>query len=148
MAVLGSSSKNSRLELTAIAKQQTELIRVANIGVSKARDPNVKNLALTTSVSLESSYNELLAAYKKNGIKFSKDDLAGSKNAATDTLLTNADQANNFDAVFSQELKTQLSAYKAALKKAYDSAKGNSTRTALAEAFSQASILTDSGAAK
>lgn len=141
VAVLGSSGENNKLELATISKEQTELIRIANIGRTKAQDTKVKNLAITTSQSLESSQITLKAVFKKNNINLTSKELAVSKNTATDTKLTNAEQANNFDVVFNQELTTELTTYRDSLKKAYDTTRGKTTRVALSTAYTGASTL-------
>ncbi len=141
MSVVSKSSEANQAELIKVAQQQTELIRIATVGTSKASDSTTKNLAFTTLLSLESSNNNLLAVYKKNGLKISKGELAGSKNSDTDKLLANAEQDNSFNAVFTKELTAELSTYKTTVKSAFDGAKGDNTRTILSSSFKQAGTL-------
>lgn len=139
--ILGRSGAESREELASVARKQTELIRVADIGASKGKDQRTREVALTASYSITSSNKALLDAYKKNGIKLTKNDLAGSKNSATDTKLTAAEKDNSFDTAFASELTAELKSYQSAVRTAYNNAKGKSTRTALNDAYSQATTL-------
>jgi predicted metalloprotease len=144
MTILGQAGQNNRQQLMSIAQQQAEVIRVADIGATKARDAQIRNLAKTTSQSLTSNQTALLAEYKKNGLKLGTKELAANKSATTDTLLNNADQSNNFDTIFMQELKKELSAYQSNVKTAYDSTQNTGTKAALSQAYTQAGILLDS----
>jgi flagellar basal body-associated protein FliL len=141
VSLLGRGGAANREDLASVVRKQTELIRVADIGAAKATDSRTRGYALTISLSLDSNNEALLAAYKKNGIKLGKDDLAGSKNSATDTKLNTAEQGNNFDAVFTEEINKELTAYKAALRKAYESSSGKATKNALDTAYQQVSVI-------
>ncbi len=103
VSLLNSASNQNVVDLQSVAKQQTEIIRVANIGASKAKDSKTSNFALTTSLSLASSQTNTLEALKKAGRKMSPKDLNAGKNTDTDSLLTKAEQANSFDETFIEE---------------------------------------------
>ncbi len=130
LSLLGSSGKSASDDLLVVAQKQTEIIRVTNIGYTKARDKSTKNLALTAELSILSDQAPLLVAMKKSGIDVSKSQLVLGKNTSTDAKLTLADQDNNFDDVFNQTLIGSLGSYQTAVKKAYDET--NSTKTKLA----------------
>ncbi len=144
LSVLNRSSATAKADLERAARQQAEIIRIATIGASKAKDAKTKNLALTTSLSLSSAQAGLLKAVQQNGGKLTTKQLAGAKNATTDALLTNAEKSNTFDSVFSQELKTELTTYKDSLKKAYDSSNSEKIKNTLSAYYDQANVLLNS----
>ncbi len=139
--ILGRSGAESREELTSVARKQSELIRVANIGATKGVDQKTRSLALTTGYSVTADNKALLDALKKNNITLDKKDLASGKNSATDTKLTAAEKDNNFDSPFTEELTTELNAYRAAVKTAFTNAKAKSIRTALNNAYTDAGLI-------
>ena len=141
ISFIGSAGKENTANLKIVVTKQAELIRVSNIGVAKSKDQTTKNLAITTSLSISSSQASLLALLKKSGINITPKDLALGSKSATTTLLSNAEQANNFDEVFVKELQTEISEYRSSIKTAYDSSSGENTKKALDNAFSQTQVL-------
>ena len=125
------SGKGGAGGLVDIAARQSEMIRVADIGIKKAKSPATKNFATNTKVGLSSDQAQLTARIKAEGTKLSSKQLVTRKNTGTDTALTKAEQSNNFDAAFQQEMANELTAYQQAIKEAYDhtsSAKSKSTQ--------------------
>ncbi|MEK7602797.1 MAG: hypothetical protein AAB459_00950 [Patescibacteria group bacterium] len=112
-----------KLHLT-LAQQQSELIRVANIGVDKSKSSQVKNLSTITSQTLTSDTAALAAIQKKQGIKLDKKEIALGRNKKNDTALTEAEQKNKFDEVLSQILVRDLAAYQKSLKELQASSNG------------------------
>lgn len=141
MNFLGKASGQNITDLKTVAKQQTEIIRIANIATTKSRDTKTNNLALTTSLSLTSSQTEVLAILKDSGEKMSVKDLAMNKNSATDAALTKAEQSNNFDSVFIEEITRQLREYQASVKKAFDSSSKKTDQATLQKAYNQVDSL-------
>lgn len=135
-SLLSSGSKEQQATLTKIAQQQTEMIRVGKIGETKARDPSTKNLATTTVASIQSDQATLLTH-----IKLNEKQLGLQKNAKTDQLLTSAEQSNNFDAVFTENIHSQLSTYQKTLQQAFDQTSSKKLKDALTELFNNASTL-------
>ncbi len=141
MGLLGSAGKQSVADLQLAAQQQAEIIRVANIGASKAKDTKTNNFALTISLSLASTQSDTLAILKKAGGNTSTKSLNSGKNTTTDTLLTKAEQANNFDEVFTEEITKALKTYQTSLKNAYAGSSSKSTKTTLQKASVQVNTL-------
>ena len=119
---LNKAGKENTANLVEVAKQQTELIRIAEVGITKAKFKATKNLALTTKLSLETDQPELLKAIASSGTKIDKKSLASGQSASVDAALKQAEQDNRFDEVFMQIMVKQLQEYQLALKKAYDGA--------------------------
>jgi hypothetical protein len=141
MSLLGSAGKAAKADLVLAAQQQAELIRVSKFGVDRARDASTKNLAMTTSVSMQSGQATLIAAMKRQGVSVSPAELAAGKNTRTDAALTNAEQANAFDAAFTEQIKKQLTAYQQTLKRAYDKASDEQLRQVLTQQYDSAGLL-------
>lgn len=143
-AVISSSGADLKTDYLSLAQQQTELIRVSDIGVTKARQTNAKNLAITTQYSLSSQQQEILALAKKAGAATDAKTLAAGKDDKTDALLTSADQANQFDDVFAKTLKALLQKYRLTLKKIYDATDSTSTKTTLSKNYEAVDRLVSS----
>jgi len=143
-AIFSSAGKGSTEALVSVAKQQTEVIRIADIGVDKATGSEARNLAITTKLSLTTSQKQVIAAIQKGGRKLSNQELAGALNPKTDTLLTSAEQAGKFDEVFLETLKTQLTAYQNELRQAQSAVSSKANKEILANAIKQVTLLLDS----
>ncbi len=139
--LLGSGSKKARLELITVAQKQTELIRIADIGMKKARNSEAKNLAITTKLTIMSEQPVLVSTINKLGKKVDTKQLVLGKNTKTDQLLTQAEQSNNFDDVFIKEIQSELTDYAKATKTAYNNNQGKKTKDALALQFKNAATL-------
>lgn len=142
LSVVFGGAPSNKEELLSLAQQQNELIRVADIGVSKARDAEAKDLAVSSKLTFISDQQPLLTALKAQKVKVSTKQLAATKNTKTDQQLTEAEQANNFDTVFIEILQSELSTYQKALKKAYDNpATGQKLKATLATQYKNASLI-------
>ena len=141
MSYLGKSSKGDTEALIGLAQQQTELARVAAVGVEKGTSPATKYLATTAQLSIESSRQDVIALLKKGGHKVGEKTLASKKNAETDNQLDDAAQNNTFDGTFTEILNEELTSYSTSLSKAYNSTQSDSERQILKNAFNSAKIL-------
>lgn len=141
ISLLGSAGKAAKADLITAAQQQTELIRVSKFGADRARGASAKNLAMTTSLTMQSGQAKLVAAMKKQGVKVSPEELAAGKNTRTDAALTAAEQSNRFDEAFTEQIQKQLVAYQSALKAAHDKASNQQLKQVLAEQFDNADLL-------
>ena len=131
----GSDVKQQLFEL---AQEQTEIVRVSDIGIEKARGSAAKNLATTVKYTVTSSRNDVLAIIKK---KSTDKSLRTAKNSATDKTLESAATNNNFDAVFTETMATSLKAYQANIKKIYDTTGNQKTKDVLSDAFNSVNVL-------
>lgn len=141
MSYLGKSSKGDTEALIGLAQQQTELVRVAAVGVEKGTSPATKYLASTAQLSIESSRQEIITLLKKGGHKVGEKTLVSKKNAETDNQLDDAAQNNTFDAAFTKILNEELTSYSSSLQKTYNSTQSDSERQVLKNAFNSAQIL-------
>ncbi len=136
-----SSGKSSTQALIELAQEQTELVRVADTGVGKARSGATKNLAITTQLSLQTTQLDTIALLKKNGHKLGAKQLGLKQSAATDQQLTVAVASNTFDEIFTELLHKQLAAYRVSLQKVYKTATNKTEKQILQTSFNGVTLL-------
>lgn len=140
IAVINSLGNAQKQEWLTLAQQQQELIRISDIGSTKAKDRETKNIATTTRLSLTSSQPFINTLAKRNGAVFTSKTLTTGKDSRVDAQLTTAEQTNRFDSVFLQVLNQKLLAYEKQLNKLEQGASGN-TKASLAAAAANARLL-------
>jgi hypothetical protein len=140
MSVVFGGNKGVNQQLLELAQEQTEIVRVADIGVTKSRGAATKNLAITTKYSVTTSLNEVLSLLKK---KANTKELGLKKNSQTDQTLDTAATNDSFDEVFTETLQTSLKAYRTNAKKIYDASSGQKTKKVLADAYNGINVLLD-----
>ncbi|MBL8121637.1 DUF3824 domain-containing protein [Candidatus Saccharibacteria bacterium] len=141
MQVMGGSEPMQNV--TAIAQQQQELIRVAAQGEHLARAETTKNLAYNVDLSISTSQSQILAYLSKHKVKLKDKELALKKDAATDQLLTNARATSTFDSTFQKVLADQLDTYLNDLQKEYKATKSASLKQILSTCFDAAKTLSN-----
>lgn len=135
--VLGGNG-NINQQLLELAQEQTEIVRVADIGIAKSRGTDAKNLATTTKYSISSSLIQVLSLIKK---KAGDKSLNLKKDAQTDQILESAATNNNFDEVFVQTIMSSLKTYQTNTKKIFDRTKNAKTRQVMTEAYNGVNVL-------
>ena len=140
-SLLRSAGNGLRVDYLSLAQQQVELVRIADIGVSKADQAEAKNLAVTTKYTVTSQQPAVQNLAKQAGVATAAKNLALGKDATVDTKLTSADQANQFDAVFTETLRTKLQRYQQTLKKIYDSTGVATTKNTLSNDYAAVDLL-------
>jgi ribulose bisphosphate carboxylase small subunit len=135
LSLLSGSSKGTTEALASLTAEQTEIVRVSGIGITKARDSEAKNLAITTELSVETSQQQIIALLKKQGHKLGTKELNLKRSASTDTQLTAAATANTFDDTFIKVMTDELTTYRTHLKSAYDASKSKNEKSILADAY-------------
>jgi hypothetical protein len=141
ISILSNRPNDITEQLVTIAKQQNELIRIAEIGTEKARTTDAQNLAVTTRLSLSSQQQNLLGIVGQNGKKLSGKELSESADARNDQLLNDAEQNNRFDEVFKELLETEIAAYQKNLESVFFQTDSKSTKDALSSHYNSASLL-------
>ncbi len=138
--MISNSGKGDTQALITAAKVQQELIRVAEIGINKAKTQDAKNIAITTKLALSSQQAEMQAAIKTAGLN-PKKVLTSSISTETDQALTAAEQNNRFDEEFLKVMSESLIAYQKSVKAAYDGATSKKLKAALTSQFNSANAL-------
>lgn len=141
ISFISNAGKSSSQSLIDLARQQQELIRVAEIGVSGSRSTNTKNLAATAQLSLQTTQNDTIALLKKQGYKLSVKDLALKENSQTDQQLDAANLNNSFDDTFTKLIRTQLANYRSSLNGAYKASKSKTERQILQTSYNGVTLL-------
>ncbi len=139
-SILGSGDKAQKEQLKDVVYKQKELIRIADIGIQKSRSSEAKNIAMTTKITLTSEQGDLQGALTTLGVK-SDAKTIGGPDKKKDQILTTAEQANNFDAVFLEMIRADLISYAKATQIAYKNNTSKKTKSALEAQFNNAATL-------
>jgi len=140
-SLLSGGGKGNTQTLIDIAGQQTELIRIADLGYPNTSSNLSKNLATTTSTSTKSALQSVTAILKKKGKKVTTKQLSIKKNTKTDTAFTTAEQSNQFDQTFNQTMLASLATYRTSLKQAYNGSSGKTEKQTLADIYNGVDLL-------
>jgi hypothetical protein len=140
-AVISSSGNGNKQDYLALLQQQSELIRVSEIGEKTAHDSKARNLALTAKLSLTSTQGTLTSLAKKAGAQTDAKSIALGKDSSIDTKLADAEQTNSFDDEFIKTIQDLLDKYSQTLKKLYDEATSSSAKSTLQQAYNNAQQL-------
>jgi len=134
--------KSNTADLIAVAQRQQEISRVATAANDQATQQDTKDFVMNVSVSLTSDQKQMLAYLADHGAKkISPKELALDKNPQTDTLLSNAAAAGNYDPTAIQSLTSQLQAYEQQLQTTFQKTKGPNARALLQRCFKNADLL-------
>jgi len=134
-------------QVTTIAQEQQELVRVATYVAGHASDTELINFAVNTEMGVGTNKLAAVNYLDTRGTKLTDTLLALKQDAATDKLFTSALSSNTFDSTATQTLNTELGAYQTNLKKAYNATTGKNARAVLQDSFDTAYSLAAQGAA-
>lgn len=138
---------NSVQQVTAVAQEQQELVRVATYIVSHAKSTDLINFAINTEMSVSTNQQASIEYVANRGVELGEEQLALKKDAKTDTLLSAAISTNTFDSAATQTLTSQLSTYQTSLKRAYNASSGKKARAVLQASYDTAVSLAAQGTA-
>jgi len=147
-SILSKGNKSDTETLTKIALQQTELIRVAGLGVTNGTSNSTKNLAATTSLTTESSLVQVSKILKNLGHAPDPKSLTASKNDKTDTTLTTAQQSNQYDPTFNTIILASLTSYRDSVKEAYGLVTKSGDRQTLKAIYGSIDLIVQNQTAK
>lgn len=120
-------SNDSATRTLKLAQTHTELIRISELGMDKARGQAAKNLATTTNLTLLSEQSAIVSIAEKDQ-EITKKILSFGQNSDTDDTLTEAEQRSQFDEVFIELLVKEMEAYRQELEAAYDASNSNANK--------------------
>jgi len=135
------SPKGINPKLTDIAEQQQEIVRVAEAASQQAVGQDTKNFVTNVTFSVSSGQQQILGYLEKHGTKVSAKTLALKQDSQTDTLLTNAATAGNFDSAATQKLASSLQTYISSLKDAYNQTSSADLKQILQSDYASAQVL-------
>ncbi len=102
VAVIGfslftSATKKDYGTYRTLLEKQTEIIRITDLGSTKARTVSVKNYTVSIKSVTASEKNDTAAFLKSAGVKIDEKSLAAKKDGNNDKALATAEQANQYD---------------------------------------------------
>lgn len=125
--------------LLKVARQQSQVIAVADMAKDDLGTTDAQNFALTTKLSVTSEQQALLAQLKKSKPKPKEYSVGVS--TKTKTQLETAQRNGRFDEAFVTALKESLTNYQKELKAANAAVNSKSTKVLLGKDFESATIL-------
>lgn len=130
-------------KLLALAQQQTELIRISDLANKEgaAHAASTQVLASNTSLSLQSSQQQILGLMSKGDRAKSQKQLGAKQSTKTDAALKSAAQNNRYDEAFTEIMASELSKYQSELKVSYNSSKNTKEKQVLDSAYKGATLL-------
>ncbi len=138
IASLGDEVKKDILKTQ---QQQVELQRVSEIGIKQASSPATKNLASTINFTMVSDGAKLADLAQKAGMKSDKKTLSGGSNPATNSILENALQNNQFDQAFTEVIISLLKEYQVSLQRVHKSSENVDNKQILSGMYDSAQVL-------
>jgi flagellar basal body-associated protein FliL len=118
-SLFGGSSSGTE-QVVTIARQQNEIIRIAEQGNKKAGSLQTKKLAAITKSTVTTDQKNTLAYLEKQKKKLKDKDLRLFQDKEVDTDLANAERNGRFDEVFSRIILEKLTEYKSTMQTAYE----------------------------
>jgi hypothetical protein len=118
-SLLNRAANKSNDQVLDLVAYQSELKRIIEIGVDKARSSDTKNKATTASYTLESDYQQTVKIVSSRGIEVPKDLTSRYASAQIDKDLDAAEKANEFDQKYGEIYKEKLTNYKSKLSEIY-----------------------------
>jgi len=135
--------KSSVPGLTAVAQRQQEIIRIATSAQQQNTSVNTSNFVTNAELTMISSQTQVLTYLQAHNAKLNSKILALDADPKTDSLLTNAAAANNYDSTVISTLDTQLTTYLNLLKTTYRQTGSATAKQLLQKQFSAAHDLLD-----
>jgi len=141
MSALGPKSVTP--QLTAIAEQQQEIIRIATNAARQTSGTDTTNFVTNVALSVTSSQNTVVTYVTSHGTKLSTKVLALKQNSKTDSLLSSAANAGTYDSTVRSTLTDQLTSYEGELRKTYKATSNKKVQQLLQNCYNAASKLLD-----
>ena len=139
--VFNSLTKKDYGAYIKLAQKQSEIIRVADIGVDKARSADSKYYVRTIREVTASEQADTLAYLKKSGNSVNAKQLVLLKDPATDKKLTTAEQTSTYDETLLSTINSLVIDYEKSAKSATASASGPTEKSLAATLNSNAKVL-------
>lgn len=134
-------SVDNTKKLTDLAKQQTELQRIMELGVKDSGSTKIKILAQTASSTFESHKQSTLAIALNKKIEIPEKQLALGKQAKIDEQLEVAKNSNNYEEVFIEIYENQLALYANKIKELYDKENDEDLKALFSDFYKSAVLM-------
>lgn len=116
VSFLLSLSKTNNQDLVTLRAQQTELLRIIDLGEKDVTDISVKNKLASLQALVASDGAKLTDLMKKRNVEPTKAELASLKDADADSALESAKQQGNYDQAILDQVASRSNKYYEALK--------------------------------
>ena len=140
-SLLGGGKENNAQLLTNLAAEQTEIIRIADLGIKGSTNPDTLAYLQTTKISVTAEQVKILGYLTLNKVKVTPLQLNAKLNKTIDAELVSATASNQFDEVVVTKIKESLKVYSANLSITYKSAGNPTSQKILSESFNSTSVL-------
>ncbi|MFT4532198.1 MAG: hypothetical protein ACI9T8_000209 [Candidatus Saccharimonadales bacterium] len=118
VSIFQSLGKQDNGALVSVNAYQTEIIRISELGLKSATDPNTRATVSTLQSFITSDQVDTKSYLTKNGVTITPQQEILKKDSTLDTDLDTASQRNRYDEVLISILQDLQSAYKASLQSA------------------------------
>jgi hypothetical protein len=135
--------KSSTPQLVAILQRQQEIIRIATAATNQINTQSTSNFVINTQLTVTTSQTQVATYLQEHGRKVKAKELALDQDAKTDTLLSNAQSAGNYDRILTSTLTTQLETYEGLLQDTYKTTVSTSTKQLMKKNFTAVEDLLD-----
>lgn len=126
----------------SLLQDQDEIVHLAtNAAQEKSLSQDNMNFSLNAQLSMTSAEHQFAAYLKTNGQKVSTKQVALKESPLIDKQLTDASAASNYNAVYTEIMKTKLANYQASLTQTYKKTKGAKGKALLSQQFDASKLL-------
>lgn len=134
-------SKPNVAALIDLTAQQQEIVRVANLGQEDVTQTANQNLAIDTSLTIQTQQRQLISLLAQYGTVVSQKQLLMDMNGNTTEELNNAMNNSTVDVVFAQVMQNELQAYLNSLSQLSNTAPTRAERILTENDYLQAKLL-------
>lgn len=134
-SLINSGRENNTLLLTSLASEQTEIIRISELGIAGTANPDTLAFVQTTKSSLVAEQAKLLGYLASKKVKITPIELNSKKNKKVDTALISAKASNQFDELLVSSLKSSLEIYSKNLAVSYKAASNPESKALLSDSY-------------
>lgn len=142
--VFTSLGKQSNDDMVSVVAWQTEIIRISQLGLKEARDPNTRTQLSTLNSFLQSDASATQSYLSSSGVKLKPEQLASQQDSTVTADLESATQLNKYDETLIAIIEEKTASYKASLRSALNATSTTNRKTVLDTAATN--ILTYEGA--
>ncbi len=122
-SLLTSLGKTNNQDLIKVEAQQTELLRIIELGKKDATDSALLNRLSSLETLVTSDKTKVAKLLSDRGVETNKTILASEKDADVDSALEKAKQNGNYDDVLLSKVSDRSNSYYSSLKTALSDAK-------------------------
>jgi hypothetical protein len=126
----------------SLLQDQDEIVHLAtNAGQEKSLSQENMNFSLNAQLSMTSAERQFATYLKANGQKINAKQVALKESPLIDKQLTDASAASNYNAVYTEIMKTKLTNYQTSLTQTYKKTKGSKGKALLSQQFEASKLL-------